>query len=225
VHLRRSPLARFAGLALAVAVCDLAAKQVALATLAGRDVPLAGGALRLTLVHNLGSAFGISLGPYTPQLNFTFTLAAIVLAAVTCSALAAVDRRAPVALGLIAGGALGNLASLVLPPAGVPDFIAAGLPAGFQIVFNLADVAAYAGVVLSARVGATLMREMRRERATRVAARAATRTTRRPEMVVPIPVATERPGVARGPRTRRPDATGERPVERFEAGGARYRIR
>jgi lipoprotein signal peptidase len=107
--------------------------------------------LRLTLVHNDAAAFGISLGPYTFQLNLIVKLVAIGLMLAACRDLARIDRDAPLALGLIVGGALGNLASLLLHPAGVVDFIALGLGDGQELVLNGADIAAYAGLGLLGR--------------------------------------------------------------------------
>jgi len=78
--------------------------------------------------------------------------------------LSRVDTRAPAALGLVAGGAIGNLVSLLLSPAGVVDFIAIQRADGAGIVLNVADVAAYAGVVMLMRTTALVIAAIRRNR-------------------------------------------------------------
>ena len=136
--------------ALLVAAGDLLTKQVAVLMLAN-DPTLVSSWLRLTLVHNDAAAFGISLGAYTFQVNLIVKLGAILLMLAACKDLARIDRDAPVALGLIVGAALGNLASLLLHPAGVVDFIALSIGGGAELVLNGADIAAYAGLALLGR--------------------------------------------------------------------------
>lgn len=127
-----------------VVVLDQAAKAAVEANLVpGQDVEVAG-PIDLTLSHNSGVAFGLASGGGTR------------LALVTVLALGVVGylfSREPtrpgmwVAAGLLAGGALGNLADRIRVEA-VTDYIAiGGWPA-----FNLADVAVTAGVLLLAFV-------------------------------------------------------------------------
>jgi lipoprotein signal peptidase len=160
---RSQPLARFTLVFTIVAAVDLLTKQIASVALGGNSVPLAG-PLSLVLTHNRGSAFGVSLGEYTWQLNAIATFTALALSFVTVRALTTVDRRAPIALGLIAGAAIGNLTSLLLPPAGVADFLALDVGAS-QVVLNLADIAAYAGLALSVRSVVLLGKAIDRRRA------------------------------------------------------------
>jgi signal peptidase II len=98
------------------------------------------GPLKLTLAHNTGVAFGLAGG------------AGVGLVLVTAAALALIgylfardpERRGMwVAVGLLAGGAIGNLIDRVTADA-VTDFI----DVGSWPPFNLADVAITAGVVL-----------------------------------------------------------------------------
>ncbi len=130
------------GLCGLVLVADQAAKAVVEANLyAGQTVAVLG-PLDLTLSHNTGVAFGLASGGGAR------------LAVVTAVALLVVgwvfsrDPTRPgmwVAAGLLAGGALGNLADRIRADA-VTDYIEIGSwPA-----FNLADVAVTAGVVLLA---------------------------------------------------------------------------
>src|SRR5512138_2671722 len=111
-----------ARIALLVAIGDWLTKAVA-STLVGPDAVVFTDRLRFAVVHNDGAAFGLSAGAYTWPLNLALTLAAIVLMVAVARDLARIDDAAPRALGLIMGGAMGNLASLLLGPPGVVDFI------------------------------------------------------------------------------------------------------
>jgi signal peptidase II len=134
---------RLAGaLAGIVVILDQAAKAVIEANLVAGQVVHVIGPLELTLSHNSGVAFGLASGGGTR------------LVLVTALALGVVGylfSREParpwmwVAAGLLAGGALGNLADRIRAGA-VTDYIAVGnWPA-----FNLADVAVTLGVILLA---------------------------------------------------------------------------
>jgi signal peptidase II len=134
---------RFAGaLAGLVVVLDQAAKALIEANLVpGEEVDVLG-PFGLTLSHNDGVAFGLASGGGTRLVLLTV----LALAVVGC-----VFARNPtrpgmwVAAGLLAGGALGNLADRVRADA-VTDYVQIGSwPA-----FNLADVAVTAGVLLLA---------------------------------------------------------------------------
>ncbi|MBV6521421.1 MAG: Lipoprotein signal peptidase [Gemmatimonadaceae bacterium] len=184
--------ARLSRLALLVAAIDLATKYVAVATLSGVPVDVTDW-LRLTVVHNDQGAFGISLGSYTRQLNLALTLSAIALVVPVSRDLSRIDRLAPTALGLIVGGALGNLTSLVLSTRGVVDFIAIGAAGGGATVLNLADVAAYAGLALLGRTAFLLLERIRRQHLPNaIAADSPARLTLvRSDREVPIVVATD----------------------------------
>lgn len=125
-----------------VVVLDQAAKAAVEAHLVpGQDVAVFG-PLELTLSHNSGVAFGLAAGG---------GLRLVLLTALALGVVGYVFSRDPtrrwtwVAAGLLAGGALGNLADRVRADA-VTDYIQVGSwPA-----FNLADVAVTAGVLLLA---------------------------------------------------------------------------
>lgn len=206
---RRSPLIPLVRIATLVALGDLMTKQVALlwvGTLEAR----ASAALRFGVVHNDKGAFGISAGAYTFELSLALTLATIVLIVPVARDLARIDERAPSALGLIAGGAIGNLVSLLLTPAGVVDFIAIQRADGAGIVLNVADIAAYAGVALLARTGVMVVAAIRRTREVPDADLAVQRgvvLTRLADLELvrvvardaDLPAADDRPGGARAP--------------------------
>lgn len=107
----------------------------------GSFLALIPGVLHLTRVHNYGAAFGF--------LNYRVSLF-IVLSAIVSLAIAVFGRRYAAGrrlmawgLGLLLGGALGNLVDR-LWFGRVTDFI----DFRFWPVFNLADIAIVAGVVL-----------------------------------------------------------------------------
>jgi signal peptidase II len=139
-----SATARAWGLAGLVCALVLAADQAAKAAVEAHLVPgqyeEVLGPLELTLSHNRGVAFGLAGG------------AGIGLVLVTAVALAVIgflfsrNPRRPwmwLAVGLVAGGALGNLVDRIRAGA-VTDFIAVGS----WPPFNLADVSITLGVLL-----------------------------------------------------------------------------
>ncbi len=203
VPARDTPIARLAVVATLVALADLGTKQLALALLPGRDVPL-GGAFHLLLAHNTGSAGGVTLGRFTWEINAIATLAAIVLSVVVCRRLAALDGGAPLALGLIAGAGLGNLTSMVLPPAGVPDFLAVRYPWG-SLVFNVADIAAYVGVALSARTMVALVTAIRVRRTVPLALAVVRRSVAEVAIGIPVVVDGAMASSGDGPGSGRPE--------------------
>jgi lipoprotein signal peptidase len=160
-------LSNFTAVALLVVLGDLVTKDLAVALLADGGVSLGalghalGERVRLTVLANTQGAFGLSFGPHTWNVNVGLTFAAIALMAPVCRDLARIHSSAPQTLGLIAGAAGGNLVSLLTPPHGVPDFIAWDHGGGHELVFNVADVAAYVGIVLMARVALALLRHLR----------------------------------------------------------------
>ena len=131
---------------LAGVVCGLvfAADQGAKAAIeanlfAGEDVEVLG-PLELTLSHNRGVAFGLAGGAGVKLILLTALALAVI------GYLFARNPQRPgmwVAVGLLAGGAIGNLADRIRADA-VTDFVVVGAwPA-----FNLADVSISLGVLL-----------------------------------------------------------------------------
>jgi lipoprotein signal peptidase len=123
-----------------VVVVDQAAKAAVEAHLVpGQHVDVLG-PLGLTLSHNRGVAFGLAGGAGTGLVLVTVVALAFV------GFLFSRDPTRPwmwVAVGLVAGGALGNLADRIRADA-VTDYV--DLP--HWPPFNLADMAIAAGVVL-----------------------------------------------------------------------------
>ena len=152
----------FGGVALLVALGDTLTKQIAMTLVpaSGTTLGVLPDRIRLLPVLNDQAAFGIGLGTYTWEINVVVTLATIILIMRVCKDLAAVDPWAPRILGLIAGAALGNLISLTISPSGVPDFLAVTI-GGSEIVMNFADIAAYLGLALMAKLIVSILRAMR----------------------------------------------------------------
>jgi signal peptidase II len=143
VREQRPLLGLFAWVSAAVLAADQASKYAAMRWLDGRPVSLLGRWLRLDLMRNEHSAWGL-----LPAANLWLIGAAVALCVillVSTRRLLGRDWCATSALALLVGGAAGN----VLDRArlgGVVDFVdLRGWP-----VFNLADVAVTAGVILLA---------------------------------------------------------------------------
>jgi signal peptidase II len=139
---RRSS-AEFLAVAAAVLAVDQSTKALALARLSSRaPVPLLGESVRLSLVHNTGSAFGLV------QMGWL-----LVMVGVACCllipALVLLRRDLPrlhtVLLAAIWGGSIGNLLDR-LRTGGVTDFIDLRI----WPVFNVADIAITVGFAVLA---------------------------------------------------------------------------
>jgi signal peptidase II len=138
-------------LAVGVLVVDQATKVWALSSLtAGERTPLLGELLGLSLVRNAGAAFSIATG-----MTWVFTLAAAIVTVVVLRVANRLGSRGwTAALGLLLGGALGNLVDRLAREPGfgrghVIDFIAYG----DWFVGNVADIAIVGAAVLVAILG------------------------------------------------------------------------
>ncbi len=133
-----------AAVAAVVLAVDALTKQWAVSALADGPIELFG-PVRLALTHNKAGAFGLG-GAFVPFLAVA-ALVLVVAMVVTGSA----TERTPVAaaLGLILGGAFGNVADRVFRAPGflegaVVDFV----DVGFWPVFNVADSAITCGCIM-----------------------------------------------------------------------------
>ncbi|MFE9652173.1 signal peptidase II [Micromonospora sp. NPDC006431] len=149
---RRRAIGILLGVALFALLADLATKQLALSELTGRGpVSLLGGAVYLTLTRNSGAAWSIGSGH-----TWVFPLITIgVIAWIGWMALRLRSLPWAVSLGLVLGGALGNLTDRIFRAPGhfvghVVDMISLFDPYG-QVwpVFNLADSSLVCGVILA----------------------------------------------------------------------------
>ncbi|MGY1689607.1 signal peptidase II [Geodermatophilus sp. SYSU D01105] len=140
-------------LAVVVLALDLGSKLLVVATIApGEDVRLLGGLVYLTHARNTGAAFSFAEG---------FTIVFTLIAAAVAVVIVRTARRLfsagwTVALGLVLGGAVGNLVDRVFRDpgflrGGVVDFVSVFAPDGrVYPIFNVADSAIVCGGVLGA---------------------------------------------------------------------------
>ena len=155
---RNRPIIALAVIGFVVFALDLVSKRWALANLDAGDRWF-GESLRLTLMHNHGLAWGLTAGTLTPILSAFLTTILVALMLRVCRELAAVDRLAPLMLGLLAGAGLANAADGFFGEPGVVDFIALPVGGGGQeAVLNVADVAAALGLLLCLRTVFVLSR-------------------------------------------------------------------
>ncbi len=136
---------------LVVFLADCTSKSLAVERLGGGPLPheIFGSWLRLTLTYNTGAAMGIDLGALSQPLLGAIAVAALI---VLFRAYRTVGPSAspvlPVALGLLASGALGNLWDRVRWSRGVVDFIDVGIGAHRFWTFNVADMSLTLGGML-----------------------------------------------------------------------------
>jgi lipoprotein signal peptidase len=150
--------ATFVAVTALVVYGDLVTKWLAVTLWSGETHWLVAGLVRIQVVHNTVGAFSTSLGHLTWEINVAATVMAVLLATAVSGRLAPLDAAAPATFGLVAGAGVGNLASLLGSRAGVPDFLAVSDGRGGALVLNLADVAAYLGIVCCLRIAWTVIR-------------------------------------------------------------------
>jgi signal peptidase II len=140
-------------LAAAVLAVDLVTKVVVVATIApGHSIRLLGGVLYLTDFRNSGAAFSFAQGK-----TILFSIIALAVAVVIVRTARRLYSTAwGVALGLVLGGALGNLVDRIFRApgflrGGVVDFLSLFSSDGhIWPVFNVADSAIVCGGILGA---------------------------------------------------------------------------
>lgn len=132
-------------IAVVVVAIDQLTKWWAEQALSGRPpVEVYGDILRLTFIRNPGGAFSIGTGQ-----TWLFTIVAVAVAGVIVwYSRRITSLRWAVALGVLLGGAVGNLVDRIIQPPGagqghVVDFI--WLP--YWPVFNVADMAVVCGAI------------------------------------------------------------------------------
>jgi signal peptidase II len=163
---------RFVALTAVVAAADLLSKELAVRSLGSHGFVPISERYSLFVVFNTASAGGVEIGPYTWELNVLVTALAVGLIASVVRELALLDRRAMWALSLVAGGAVGNLLSMMFGPEGVADFLAVRVSGDTTIVANVADLALWAGAAMLVPVAMLLIRKVRAERRATASARA-----------------------------------------------------
>lgn len=138
---RAGPLLLSVAVATAVVVADQATKAIAVDHLASGPVHLLG-PVSLQLEYNTGIAFSIGSG-----LTLPIVLAVVVLAGLLAwLARGATTKTAAVSLGMVLGGALGNLSDRIFRghDGAVVDFV----HTSFWPTFNVADASIVVGSAL-----------------------------------------------------------------------------
>lgn len=135
-------------IALVIIVLDQLTKWIAMRELATQGITLWPGFFDLVLVHNVGAAFGLFTG-ITAEIRVVFLSGVAWIASLIILYLLQTARAGiyVVGLGLVLGGALGNLIDRVRF-GWVVDFIHLHWHALSWPVFNLADSAITVGVGL-----------------------------------------------------------------------------
>lgn len=137
----------FGGLALVALALDFVTKEIALGNFSAHDpVELLGGFLTLTLVFNSGAAFSIGQGyPWIFTIIATIVVLAILRAAVKLRSVGWA-----IALGLVLGGAVGNLVDRFFrEPAPLQGHVIDWIQIPNWPVFNVADSAIVCGGILA----------------------------------------------------------------------------
>ena len=145
-----TPKARLFWPIVVVSVClDFFTKRWAESTLT-EHVPhrVMGSFIRLTLGHNAGAAFGMSVGTYSRIAFSVFAVAGIVVIGTMYARTPPGARLRAASLGLIIGGAVGNLINRFTSSEGVTDFIDIGTSSWRFWTFNVADSCITVGAVL-----------------------------------------------------------------------------
>jgi signal peptidase II len=127
--------------AIVVVVADQVSKSLAVSRLSSAPVNLFG-PFKLELTYNTGVSFGLATGFVRPII----VIVVVILVVVLWFGRAVPNTMAAVGVGMIVGGALGNLADRVFRAhhGAVVDF----LYSGFWPTFNIADASIVCGVVV-----------------------------------------------------------------------------
>ena len=149
---RRAKGPLFWTLIAAIVAIDVLTKLIAKSTLVPYRMPreVIGEWVRFTLVFNQGAAFGLHLGPWSRQIFLVLTVVALVILGRLYRDTRPDDRIRVIALGLVCGGAIGNLLDRIRSPIGVVDFLDIGVGNWRWPTFNVADIAVTTGAILLA---------------------------------------------------------------------------
>ena len=133
----------------AIVAIDVVTKYIAKTTLVPYRMPreVIGEWVRFTLVFNQGAAFGLHLGPWSRQIFLVLTVVALIILARLYKDTRSDDRVRVIALGLVCGGAIGNLLDRVRSAVGVVDFLDIGVGNWRWPTFNVADSAITIGAI------------------------------------------------------------------------------
>ena len=113
----------------------------------GHSIPVFGDWLHLRLVYNPGAAFGLHLGEHSRWIFLVIAIAAVILLTGLAWKGRTADRLRLLSLGLVAGGAAGNLIDRIRSPLGVIDFLDLGIGGYRWPTFNVADIGVTLGAI------------------------------------------------------------------------------
>jgi signal peptidase II len=133
---------------LTVLCLDLVSKYLAeqhLLRSAGRSV--FGEWFQLRLVYNPGAAFGLDLGPYSRWIFMVVAIVAVIVLFRMARQAGPGDWFRQLAVGLVSGGAVGNLTDRIRSGQGVVDFLDLGVGQWRWPTFNVADMAVSCGAI------------------------------------------------------------------------------
>lgn len=151
LHATHGPAKRplFWATALALVAADVVSKYLAHSRLP-LHLPqeVLGDVFRLTLSYNPGAAFGMSVGAASRIVFTGLTVLIVGFLWHLYRETAPHDRRRALAIGMVVGGALGNLVNRLWSERGVVDFLDLGVGDTRFWTFNVADVGVSIGAVL-----------------------------------------------------------------------------
>ena len=135
-----------------IAVGDVITKYLAHTLLQPTHLPreVLGNAVRFTLVYNPGAAFGLNVGQYSRWIFIVLTVGAVIILFRLLRETPPTDRIRLAAIGLVLGGAIGNLVNRLWSSRGVVDFLDVGVGDLRWPTFNLADIGVSVGAFLLA---------------------------------------------------------------------------
>jgi signal peptidase II len=127
---------------------DLLSKQVVEGVFRhGEARAVLGEWFQLRLVYNPGAAFDLHFGTHSRWIFLAIAVTAVVFLTRLAWHTAPADRFRLVALGLVAGGAAGNLVDRIRSPLGVVDFLDLGIGMLRWPTFNVADIGVTCGAI------------------------------------------------------------------------------
>ena len=135
-----------------VVAFDILTKLLAVRHLPPRPVQVVGDWLTLQLVYNPGAAFGIHVGAYSRWVFLVLAIVALIVLGSMVRHTKPGDYVRLIALGLVCGGAVGNLIDRIRSSRGVVDFIDVGIGVHRWPTLNIADSAVTVGAFVLAFV-------------------------------------------------------------------------
>ena len=143
-----------------VVALDILTKLLAVRHLPPHPLRIFDDWLTLQLVYNPGAAFGIHVGAYSRWVFLVLAIVALIVLSSMVRHTKPGDNMRLIALGLVCGGAVGNLIDRIHSSRGVVDFVDVGIGVHRWPTFNVADAAVTVGAILLALV---LLREGQQE--------------------------------------------------------------